>query len=240
MPRSPNGAVSARIGERPPASAHVPASSRVYEELRSRIVSLEWPPGAILPRAELAAAFGVSQSPVREAIQRLEQADLVVSYRQSRTEVTKIDPARLRQEQFFRAGLECEAVFRLAEAGDDAALLKVRGVLKIQQALADDLSQIELFRQLDESFHRELFIAAGQEALHELVADRTCQMARLRALDLPRPDKMRAVIEGHAAILAAIETGDGCKAAAAMRRHLSGTIGRLPEILAERPDYFVG
>ncbi len=55
------------------ANVHVPASALIYAEVRARIVSLELPPETTLSRAELAEAFNVSQSPVREAILRLEQ-----------------------------------------------------------------------------------------------------------------------------------------------------------------------
>lgn len=224
--------------ETPAINAHVPASARIYETLRARIVSLALPPGARLSRPDLAGAFGVSQSPVREALQQLEQVGLVATYRQSRTEVTLIDRSQLWQEHFLRAGIECEVVNRLAGLADKAPLVKVRGILKMQEALADDLEQIELFRELDDEFHRELFVAAGQEALHGLVRDRSGQMARVRTLDLPRASKMRSVYEGHAAVVAAIEAGDPHGASDAMRRHLSGTIERLPEIIAQHGTYF--
>ncbi|MCA0869426.1 GntR family transcriptional regulator [Seohaeicola saemankumensis] len=226
-------------GDTPVKTAHVPASKQVYDEVRARIVSLDWPPGTVLSRSELATAFGVSQSPIREAIQRLEQVDLVVSYRQSRTEVTRINPARLRQEHFLRTALECEVVHVLADLADKTVLTKAKGLLKMQEALADDLSQVELFRKLDEDFHRELFIAAGQEALHGHVADRSSQMARLRSLDLPRGHKLHSVLEGHNAVMAAIEAGTPNAAADEMRRHLSGTIERLPDIMAENRDFFL-
>ncbi|MBX2855191.1 MAG: GntR family transcriptional regulator [Rhodobacteraceae bacterium] len=216
------------------------ASTRVYEQLRARIVALELPPGARLSRTELAEAFGVSQSPVREALQRLEQAGLVATFRQSRTEVTHLDQARLRLEQFFRVGIECEVVNRLAVMQQPALLKKARGVLKMQQALVDDPEQIELFRELDEDFHRHLFVATGQEALRDLVAERSSQMARLRTLDLPSSGKMQSILAGHAAVLAAIDDGDRHAATDAMRDHLSGTIERLPAIVAQYPEYFSG
>ena len=116
-------------GAEPPLpSAHVPASALVYETLRARIASLQLPPGTRLSRPELAAAFGVSQSPVREALQQLEAIGLVATFRQSRTEVTLIDPAKLRQENFLRAGIECEVAHTLAGRGPEA-LLKARGIL---------------------------------------------------------------------------------------------------------------
>ncbi|WP_205589579.1 GntR family transcriptional regulator [Chachezhania antarctica] len=222
----------------PAMSAHVPASSRVFEELRARIIAMTLPPGTRLSRADLAETFGVSQSPIREAMLRLEQVGLVVSYRQSRTEVTYIDRARLHEESFLRTGIECEVINHLAAQGAAADLGKARGILKMQTALADDPDQIALFRELDEDFHRQLFRVAGHEGLHDLVRERSSQMSRLRTLDLPSKGKMQSVIDGHAAILDAIHAGDRHGAVDAMRKHLSGTIDRLPEIVRQYPDCF--
>ncbi|MDK3071995.1 GntR family transcriptional regulator [Sedimentitalea sp. JM2-8] len=214
------------------------SAGRVFQELRTRIVGLKLPPGTILNRAELAEAFAVSQSPVREAILRLEGLGLVVSYPQSRTEVTRIAPVRLAQENFLRTALECEMVDTLCRADPMPDLKKAKGYLKIQEALADDPEQIELFRELDESFHQALFIAAGQSAMHAHAAERSGHMARLRTLDLPRSHKLQSVIEGHTTVIERIEAGDRHGAVDAMRAHLSGTIGRLPEIMAAYPEYF--
>ena len=100
------------------SNAHVPASALVYSEIRLRIVSLQLPPETTLSRAELAEQFNVSQSPVREAMQRLEQDGLVASYPQSRTVVTRIDPSQISEEHFLRVAVECEVVRRLAESAD--------------------------------------------------------------------------------------------------------------------------
>jgi len=219
--------------------AHVPASSRVFDDLRNRIAALELPPGTTLSRIELAERYGVSQSPVREAILRLEQLGVVVSYRQSRTEVTKIDPASVREEHFLRTALECEVANFLAEKETLPTFIKAKGFIKIQEALVDDISQIELFNQMDQAFHRELFVAANQVALHELVVERSVNMSRLRMLDLPRNGKMKSVLDAHKAVIKAIESGNGADAAKAMRDHLSGTIDRMPEIIQENEQYFL-
>lgn len=229
----PEAETGASMGQEVSSSA-----GRVFQEMRARIVALKLPPGTILNRAELAEAFGVSQSPVREAILRLESIGLVVSYPQSRTEVTHINPARLAQENFLRTGVECEVVDRLCRMGGAANLTKARGYLKMQEALVGDAQQVELFRDLDDQFHQALFVAAGQEGLSTFLAERLGNMARLRTLDLPRNRKLEAVVEGHGAVLARIEAGDRHGAADAMRGHLSGTIGRLPEIMATEPSYF--
>ncbi|MBL4813419.1 MAG: GntR family transcriptional regulator [Rhodobacteraceae bacterium] len=217
---------------------NLPASTQVYETLRAQIISLELKPGARLSRSELAAQFGVSASPLREALQRLERDGLVATYRQSRTVVTSIDPGLLQQEHFLRAAVECEVVNALAAMDDKTPLKKAAAIIKMQRVLLEDTDQIDLFRQLDEDFHKELFAAAGQSALHVFASERTSQMARTRSLDLPSKGKQASVVELHEAIIAAILASNRAEATDMMRLHLSGTIARLPTIMAQHPAYF--
>ena len=224
-----------RIG---PSSGQGSASTRLYADLRQRIVGLELPPDTTLDRSELADHYQVSQSPVREAILRLEQDGLVQSFPQSRTMVTRIDVSRIREEHFLRVAVECEIVRRLAEDSPQATITKIKGLVRLQEALVNDVDQADLFKQLDEAFHEALYEGVGQINLHRHIVARSGHMARVRTLDLPKKGKMRAVLEGHLAIVEAMSAGDGLAAAAAMRKHLSGTIERLPALRAEKPEYF--
>ena len=216
----------------------ITSSARVYGEMRERIIALTLRPDTILVRSELADRFGVSQSPVREAILRLEQDGLVISYPQSRTLVTRIDPARVREEHFLRTAVECEVVRRLAEAGDPEALKTARGFLKMQEALVDDMDQVDLFKQLDEAFHAALFAGVNQTNLHQHIQARCGHLARLRTLDLPSPGKTGSVLAAHRAVVDAIETGDPDLAVRTMRDHLSGSLKRMPQIVAEHLELF--
>lgn len=222
----------------PAAKMHVPASTRLYLELRRQIVSLELPPHTTLDRAEIAARFHVSQSPVREAIQRLEQDGLVASYPQSRTVVTRIDPSRISEEHFLRVAVESEVVRRLAESADAKTVVKLRGYLRLQEALVDDLEQTVLFKQLDDAFHEALFEAVGQPGLHRHIVSKSGHLARVRTLDLPRVEKMRAVYYGHKQVVDAVVAGNQVAATEAMRNHLSGTIDRIPQLRDDHRDYF--
>lgn len=214
------------------------ASARIYADLRQRIVGFDLPPDTTFDRSELAAHYEVSQSPIREAMMRLEQDGLVASYPQSRTVVTRIDRTRIVQEHFLRVAVECEVVRRLTENPRPEAISRLRGYLRLQEAIVEDLDQAALFKQLDDAFHEALFEAAGQGGLHAHIASQSSQMARLRTLDLPRKGKMSAVFEGHKQVIDAIEAGDANGAADAMRTHLSGTIDRIPALVAEYPRYF--
>ena len=219
-------------------SSRVPTSARVYREIRERIISLDLPPDTILVRTELADRFDVSQSPVREAIQRLDQDGLVIAYPQSRTVVTRIDRGRIREEHLLRTAVECEVVRRLAESGDPETLKKARGFLKMQEALVDDMDQVDLFKQLDEAFHEALFAGVNQSNLHQHIHARCGHLARLRTLDLPSPGKTASVLEAHRAVIDAIESGDGDLSERTMREHLSGSMRRMSQIVEENAYLF--
>ena len=66
----------------------------MFERLRNAIIALELPPGAPLSRAELAGQFGVSSTPVRDALMRLEEEGLVDVFPQHATVVSQIDVDR--------------------------------------------------------------------------------------------------------------------------------------------------
>jgi len=214
-----------------------PAASRVYARLRSRIVSLELLPGATLSRADIAKENDVSQSPVREAIQMLEQEGLVASFPQSKTVVTKIDVEHARETQFLRLSVELEVAKTLALKKDPDLLLPTRRMLRMQKLAGED-RDISEFTVLDRLFHLSLYQAAGVPSLWHLIAGRSGHIDRLRRLNLPDPGKIAAVLSEHEGILNAISAGDIDGTEAQVRAHLSGTMASIPSIIAAHPAYF--
>lgn len=219
-------------------SPDLSASSQVYEALRARIISLDLMPGERLSRPELAEQFGVSAQPLREALLRLERDGLIATFRQSRTVVTHFDADLMRREHFLRTAIECEVVNILAAQPDKSAMSKAAAIIRMQRVLVEDGDQIDLFRKLDEDFHRGLFEAAGQLPLHRIVAEQSSQMARLRSIDLPSEGKSASIVEAHQAVIDAIIASDRHRATDAMRDHLSGTISRLSKIMSQHPQFF--
>lgn len=216
----------------------ISAAQRVYDDLRERIVSLELPPGATLSRVELAKDYEVSLTPIREAMQRLEQDGLIKIFPQSKTVVTKIDVAQIYEVHFLRVAVEVEVARRLAETPDSPAVKKARAILTMQQTLVDNLEEIDLFNELDEAFHQTLFAGVGRLNLHAMLKSKTGHLTRVRRLDLPKEGKVRDIMKAHWAVLEAIEAGDPLAAQEAMRNHLAGTVRRIEELRREHPDYF--
>lgn len=226
------------MARRSPPRERASASSRVYDDLRQRILSLELPPGTALFRAELASRYEVSQTPIRDAMQRLEQDGLVKIYPQSRTLVTRIDIPQIYEAHFLRTALETEVVRRLASAPAEETVERARSVVEMQQRLAQDRSQIPAFQELDEYFHQILFEGVGQDSLHRLILSRSGHLDRVRRLQPPSDEKLRHIVEGHEEILAGIEAQDEVAAVGAIRFHLSKTVAKVEEFRARHEEYF--
>lgn len=214
------------------------AVDRVFEDLRRRIVSLELAPDTTLVRTELCQEYGVSQTPVREALQRLEQAGLIKIFPQSRTQVARIEVGRLNETQFLREALESEVVRRLAQEHDARLVERLNGIIDMQAMLIGEPDQTAAFYRLDELFHETMFAAAGQTGLYRMLRDRSGHMARVRHLHLPSEGKTRSVVESHRSIVDAIAEGSAEQAVIRMRDHLEGTISRIQRLRDAYPDYF--
>lgn len=94
------------------------AAPQLYQLLRQKVIALELAPGTVLSRAEVADSYGVSQTPVREALLKLATEMLVDIYPQASTRVSLIDVTLARQAHFLRQSLELELVRELAQSRD--------------------------------------------------------------------------------------------------------------------------
>ncbi|WP_244598314.1 GntR family transcriptional regulator [Pseudohoeflea suaedae] len=214
----------------------VSASQQIHDALRERIVMLEFKPGQALSRAELARDYGVSQTPVRDAMLKLEEEGLLLIFPQSKTEVSKIDLVHARETQFLRLSIELEVARKLA-MGRKEDIAPARKIL-IRQEMALEEDNLDVFARLDMLFHHALCEAAGVANLWQLVTSRSGHIDRLRNLNLPDPGKPANIIHYHRAILDAIEDGDPAAAERAIREHLTGTLSQVREITARYPEFF--
>lgn len=221
-----------------------PTGRGVYATLRDQIVKLDLPPGTPLLRAELAETYGVSLTPLRDALQQLAKEGLVKIYPQSRTLVTPIDMSAIREAQFMRIALETEVVRRLAKEITPEALSRLRSIVALQRGIMDQPEDVPTFQELDEVFHQTLFAAAGHVQSQRIMRSHAGHLERLRRLHLEDNDEAghilnnKHVIEGHSRILDGIEAQDAEAAMTALRQHLQRTVDRMSEKRAAFPEYF--
>jgi len=212
------------------------AAPQVFEKLRELIVSLELKPGAALARGELAEAFGLSQTPIRDALIQLRDEGLVDIYPQHTTVVSRIDIAAARQAHFLRRSLELEIVRVLAERDDPALIDRLRAHIDMQRAHRE-ADRYQGFLEADRAFHREMHQAAGVAGLWELEQRYSGHVDRLRRLHLPEAGKADRILRDHQRIVEAIARRDAAGAQAALREHLSGTLSQVDDICERYPDY---
>jgi DNA-binding GntR family transcriptional regulator len=212
------------------------AAPQVFERLREAILSLELTPGTTLSRTTLAHQFGVSSTPIRDALMRLEEEGLVEVFPQHATVVSPIDLTLAHQAHFLRRSLELEIVRSLALAQDPRLVARLKGILAQQQALMD-AHDLQAFEAADQDFHRHLYEAAQMQDLWLLVRSRSGHIDRLRRLNLPTPGKIQGIVRHHALIVQAIADGKPDEAQQHLRDHLSGTLSHVDEISARYPGY---
>jgi GntR family transcriptional regulator, rspAB operon transcriptional repressor len=210
----------------------------VYEQLRTEILGLVLAPGTLVSRAHLQERFGLSSTPVRDALIRLGEEGLIDIVAQSATRVSLIDVRKARQSQFLRRALEQEAVETVSTSADRTVFHDLRALVDDQQRIAarDDLA---MFDEADREFHRRIFDAAGVIGLHDMSRRHSGHIDRIRQLHLPKPGRMQEIIADHVAILQAIKVGDPIAARHAVRDHLSRSLAYSPKLKELYPAYFM-
>ena len=212
------------------------AAPQVFETLREMIISLTLAPGAVLSRASLMEQFGLSQTPIRDALLKLAEEKLVDIFPQHATVVSAIDLRLAHQAHFLRRSVELEVVRALALSADKGFVAPLRAVLAEQQARAA-AHDLKGFAAADQSFHRQMCDVAGMPDLWTLIRSRSGHIDRLRQLHLPVPGKIEAILRDHHRILEAIAAGAAGAAQDAVRDHLSGTLMQVEEIKSRFPHY---
>jgi DNA-binding GntR family transcriptional regulator len=212
------------------------AAPQVFDQLREAIVTLTMAPGTVLARDALALQFGISQTPVRDALMRLGEEGLVDIFPQHATVVSKINITSAKQAHFLRMSIELEVVGTLASRPNALLTVQLRTLIAAQVAVMG-VENYSAFVVADHAFHQHMYTSAGVPDLWALVRRNAGHADRLRRLHLPAEGKAQAVVRDHGCIVDAIERGDADAARQALRTHLSGTLGTLDEICARYPAY---
>jgi GntR family transcriptional regulator, rspAB operon transcriptional repressor len=230
----PPSALTIRRNGRPRAAT---ASSRIYADLRAELVSLQRRPGTPISEAEIAMSYGVSRTPVREAILKLSDESLVEIFPQSGIIVSRIPIAALPEAIIIRKSLEETTARLAAEVASASQILALRSILQRQRE-ADAVRDREAFHQADELFHATIAEIARYPGIWKLILQVKVNVDRFRRLTLPQAGRIAQVIAEHDLILSAIEAHDASRAAVAMGKHLERLLGDIASIKDVNPELF--
>lgn len=212
-------------------------SQRTYLSLRSAIIELVYPPGALLRKGEICEVLGVSRSPVSEAINRLANERLVRVVPQAGTYAARFSIDEIKESAFIREAIEVAAIRELAPQVTDSQLVELRRNLRVQEALVADGDDAG-FYQLDSEFHGLLLSYTGYPRLTELAEISWGHVGRARQQILPERGRVLATLGEHWAVLEALEARDEERAVAALRKHLRQLVSFLVPLRRSRPELF--
>ena len=171
----PDTAALFKERQHPPKNGRLTAVQQIYQTLRDQIVSLDLPPGTVLQTRQIAEQFGVSPTPVREALILLEEESLVDVFPQSRTCVSFLDVQSAREAHFLRRSVEVEIARTLAAEIAEQEIDDLRAVIGLQKgALAS--GDLSTFIPADNRFHEMTYEIAGVGGLWDIIHARRAHL----------------------------------------------------------------
>ena len=189
-------------------------------------------PGDRLVESELAERFGVSRTPIREALQRLETQSLLTRDGRSLI-VASLDHSQLAELYVVRGELEGLAARLAARHATPEEVRVLRDMLEEDRALIDDPQALS---RANRRFHKQIHLASHNRFLVQQLDLVHRSMALLATTSLSAEGRTHGTLDEHAAIVEAIERGDGDAADEALREHISKAFITRLKLDAARPE----
>lgn len=201
-------------------------SEEVLEVLRGKILSSELEPGQRLDVAQISLQLGVSRTPIKDALQRLSEQDLVDIHPRRGTFVTQITPDDVRETFEVREALEMKACELAAGKLDPEKSVALRDLN--EKMFAPALGFID-HAALDSEFHRIIIESAGNQRLLRIYSGLKAhvQIARVHYRSTEWRNTSATTITEHNNIIEALTEGRAEDARQAMQRHIRNSMERL-------------
>ena len=207
-----------------------------YRTLKQNIIATTLAPGSMVSENALAAELGISRTPVREALIELSKAELVEILPQKGCRITKIDGSLVEEAHFMRLVLERAIVEMICDTAQERDLEPLEDNLRLQEFYLARPSPEKLL-ELDNEFHRQMFVICRMNRVHYLMSSIMMHFDRVRSLSLQSIKDLK-IVDDHRALLDAIRAKDKQRASRITTEHLERY--RVDEniIRGEHPEYF--
>ncbi len=196
-----------------------PLRDVVFESLRKAIVEGNLKPGQRLMEVQLAEQLGVSRTPVREAIRKLELEGFVIMLPRKGAYVADMSVKDIIDVLEVRGALEGLAANLAAERMDENEIEELK---KASEALnkAMETEDLDEILKRDVEFHQHIFEASGNKKLTQMINSLWEQVYRFRAGYMSDQNAMQGIIEEHEHLIDAIVSGEGEKASKCAKEHI--------------------
>ncbi len=213
-------------------------SEIVYQDLKRAIITIDLPPATPIVEKELTKRYGISRTPLREAVLRLAEEGLLDVVPKSGTFVSRIPLSRLREAIIARRALEEVTVRAATRRTSQSEIMGLRAIILRQKEMAD-LGDEEAFHQADDAFHAGIAAAGGLPGIWQMILQMRVHVDRYRRLTLPQEGRMQFVVGEHTAVLDAIEEGEADDAVRLMKTHLDKLTLDIEVFRDLWPAYFI-
>lgn len=200
-------------------NSYIPLRVQVYTALRDAILSGKLRPGERIVEDRICTELGVSRSPLREALRKLEGEGLISILPRRGAVVTELTPRDHIDLFAVREALEGLAANLAASYITDAELSELEDVCQAMEKCikARDMAAVVA---LNTQFHELVAKASRNRWLREFILSIRAQARRLYRSSLDRPDRAMESLAEHRLIVDAIKAGDGARAEALARQHV--------------------
>ena len=212
-------------------------SSQIHATLRRDIIVGRLAPRAMLSEQDFAVRFGISRTPIREAMIKLAEEGLVEIFPQYGSFVAPIKLPDVFDSQFAREAMECAAVKKAIERLDKTGDGELKTVIDRQRSSLRPQDR-DAFFCADEDMHVLIFKLAGHENAWRFVEGAKAQMDRVRHIAMTLPRKQASILAEHQAVIDRMLARDSRGAIEAMRVHLRGIFRTIEMLRDDNSAYF--
>lgn len=214
------------------------ARTWVYRVILESIVYLDLHPNTLLDIGELQSLFGISRTPIREALIQLAQEGFVSLYPQKGSYVAPINLDDVEEARFIRLCLEKEVLRIACETCELSTHREMRYLLDCQRdALAT--CDARVVHELDEKFHLAYYTGCGKEKIWHYLRKNNLHFYRVRTVTITQKKMQASSYNDHENIYSALVERDVDKAIEAMDAHLHVRNNwHLDAVIRQSPDWF--
>ena len=210
-----------------------PLGDIVYEALRDAIIKQVLKPGERLMETELAEEMGVSRTPVREAMRKLELEGYVVMVPRKGAYVAGLSIKDINNLFEIRGALETLAAGLAASRASQEEIEEMERNLVMEASLFETSDVINTI-EVDTKFHELIYSASRNNRLQNMIKDLRDQIQRFRTTSLAVPGRMKFALAEHRKIVEAIAAGDVQEARRATKEHIESAENALLDVISFR------
>ena len=215
----------------------------IYENIKSKIINLEYLPGTKIKEEDLAMQYKASRTPIREVISRLVKDSLLIVAPKKGTYVSKIDLSNINDYIYVRKEVEKSVIGGLINVISEEQIKQLQEILDEQKQIVEmepSLEKSKKFFHNDNRFHATLFKFANAEGVWEIIHTNAIPLNRARIMaNLRTNPQVNEIYNQHVEMLESIKAKDRKRAIHSLSNHLDGGFDGINALVTKYNEFFI-